>query len=65
MELEELLTAWKAQDNYIDQYFKNLTFDHLLEQKSKGILSQIVKKLTLELIIIAFLLIGFNCCFLL
>ena len=63
MELEELITAWKTQDKYIDQQLKSLTFNHLLVQKSKGVLSQMMKKLTIELIIIALVCIAFNVLF--
>lgn len=60
MELEELFIAWKAQDKYIDQNLKVKTFSYLFKQKSKGVLSQIIKILITELIIIFFLLVGFN-----
>lgn len=60
MELDKLISTWKAQDQYMDQKLKTITLDHLLRQKSKGALSQIVKKLTVELIGLVLLLAGFN-----
>lgn len=64
MELEELISAWKGQDKYIDQQLKNLTFNHLLVQKSKGVLSKIIERLLIELILIIILFLGFNVLFL-
>ncbi len=63
MELDDLLLAWKAQDKYIDQHLKAITVSHLLQQQSKGILNRILKRLTLELLIIIFLIAGFNLLF--
>lgn len=60
MELEELLQAWKVQDNYINQRLGTITLRHLIEQKSKGILSCIVKRLTVELVAIIFIVSTFN-----
>ncbi|MEM6846151.1 MAG: hypothetical protein AAF632_28325 [Bacteroidota bacterium] len=63
MELDELFAAWKRQDQYIDQHLKMETFSYLFKQKSKGVLSQIIKNLVLELIVLLFLLLGFNALF--
>ena len=63
MELDELILDWKAQDKYINQNLKTITINHLLRQKSKGVLRQIVKRLTIELIALVLLLAGFNLLF--
>ena len=63
MELEDLFVAWKSQDHDIDQHLKKETFHYLFKQKSKGVLSQIIKTLTLELVILFLLVAGFNVLF--
>lgn len=60
MELDQLLDIWKRQDSYSNAYLQKGTLHMLLKQKSKGVLDQIIKKLTLELVVILAIGISFN-----
>ncbi len=65
MELDDLIIAWKKQDENIHRQLQNETLKHLLKQRSQGALSKIKQHLIWEFAAIAGVFILFNSLFLL
>ncbi len=63
MELDELVHAWRAQDTFINKQLQTLTLSYLLKEKSTGVLSKLVKRLTIEVLVLIALAAGSNLLF--